>query len=111
MESSMKVAFDVDGTLFNNKENDPTPSPGHWHPLINPRPVMVKKLMTHSNAGDHVIVWSREGKDHADNAVAVLGVGQYVNETMAKTPAQGVDLCYDDEPWLMHNMATKVVPV
>jgi len=105
-----KVAFDVDGTLFDNKK-DGLPRAAHYHQLVNPRPVVVKKLMEHASNGDHVMVWSREGKTHADNAVATLQIGKYVNQTSQKMPGLGVDLAYDDEPEEVSNMATKVIKV
>jgi phosphoserine phosphatase len=80
----MIVAFDVDGTLIGLSDDSP------------PREDVIQMLKDHKEKGDTVIVWSGGGKDYADMWVRRLGLGWYVNATMAKTSGFPVDITYDD---------------
>ncbi len=80
----MKIAFDVDGTLFSLDGA--------------PRKDVVDTLIMLRKAGHHIIVWSGGGKEYAESKVRFLKLGKDVNECLSKLSNDGtVDICFDDE--------------
>lgn len=82
----LKVAFDIDDTLWKIRENHQDQVPDY--PLI-------QVLLWFVSNGDKVFVWSAGGVDYAKSIVKRLGLDDVV-EVIMKEKRDDIDIAFDD---------------
>lgn len=90
----LKIAFDVDGTLFNY---DDKPNEG----IIK----LLKKLADYHE----IYVWSGGGKGYAEQRVRELGLEEYVVSCHSKLEGLKVDICFDDQASKLASIDVQIV--
>ena len=109
------VAFDVDGTILNNRGVQPgSPSYARFDNGCNYEVVMLMELLCTKMKNTKIICWSGGGKDYAEQVVRKYGLTPFVHKCYDKAkydPEKDgkVDIAFDD----MHefSMATSNIIV
>lgn len=99
----MKIAFDVDGTLYDNYP--------YFDKKIGeqPRTAIVEFLKELHMAGHYIIVWSGGGKEYASQRVRDLKIEKFVHQTCSKLQNDGtVDVCFDDQDVTLAKVNIKI---
>lgn len=81
---TLKVAFDIDGTLIKQSDYGSVP-----------RYDIIEKLLWHNKMCHEIYIWSGGGIDYAKTWSEKLGIT--CAKAIAKQAGQHIDICYDDE--------------
>ena len=90
----MKIAFDVDDTIWKIDEKHRRQVPDYG---------LIQILLWFANNGDEVFVWSAGGLEYAQTIVDKLGLTDMVTvipkgEYLDKSNPFNIDLTFDDDP-------------
>lgn len=84
------IAFDVDGTLINNRHIHTYPDRPLEPIEPNERPCRMLMDLSHSK-NTRIVVWSGQGEQYAKDIVRDLGLSKYVNGYASKNHLGKVD--------------------
>lgn len=91
--NKITIAFDVDGTLRDNREDYEQGNPIGAQPNERIRTLLIT-LASFKNT--QIIVWSGGGRDYAEDIVRVFKLEPYVDECMSKESGFVPDIAIDD---------------
>lgn len=84
----MKVAFDIDDTIWRIREDQKDQVPDY---------ALIQVLLWFANNGDDVYVWSGGGVDYAEKIVKKLGLDEHVTVIPKRMhPHMDIGLTFDD---------------
>jgi len=95
---NLTVAFDVDGTILNNKDII-LGTPSHLRPKqgMNLEVILLMQIFAKKMKNVTVVVWSGGGKEYAENIVRMYGLEKYVYRCYDKHDCDiTIDIAFDD---------------